>query len=302
MELEKPKRKSGGEKRRTGPQFSLTHRDRMIMLYIWRWKVASTRSVHEAVNRTVSPYTTYKVLDRLERNHMVECRLHLGERFNVWQLTEFGFHHIKDYLTNLKEDGYLSENHRHDRLVQAFQLGEWATHQFPKVIFYTEQEMRRREIENYPEWVPQTNEHRADGYTRIVGEKKPWTLAYEVELSAKNVQKYEGVLRFYRTSRLVDRVLWLVESDMVRDTILRAKTCIKDDTTNYHVFVDLADYEKNGWDAAVTNERSQTLFTLREKYRGICGDLSGEIIGQFRGQSTVPVHLAKQKVIGKSKT
>ena len=96
-------------------------------------------------------------------------------------------------------------------------------------------------------------------------------------------------------------MLWLVESDMVRTTILRAKTCIKDDTTNYHVFVDLADFEKNGWDAKVTNERSQILFTLREKYRGICGEITGEIIGQFRGHSRVTVHLANQKVIGKSR-
>jgi hypothetical protein len=289
-------------KRRRGTPFSLSRRDIEIMQYIWRWKIASTRSVHEANNRDASEYSTYKILDRLERNHMLECRYNMAERFHVWQLTEYGFESIRQYLGDLKEEGYLSENHRHDRLVQAFQLGEWATHQFKEATFFTEQEMRRLPVENYPEWVPQTADHRADGYTRLVGCSRTWTLAYEVELTAKNVQKYESVLRFYRASRAVDRVLWLVGSPEVRATILRAKSCIKDDSANFHVFVDLADYIKNGWDARVTNERSETLFTLREKYRGILGEIPGEILGNGRGHSTVTVHLKNQKVIGKSKS
>lgn len=272
MEIEKHKRPFARLTRKRGQPFSLTNRDLDVMLYIWRWKIASTRSIHEAINKTISEYSTYKSLDRLEGNHLVECRYNMFERFHVWQLTEVGFFKIKEYLDPLKEDGYLSENHRHDRLVQAFQLGEWTTHQFPQVRFYTEQEMRRRDLEDYPDWVPRTNEHRPDGYTKIHGAAKAYTLAYEVELSAKNVQKYEGILRFYRSTRLVDRVLWLVGTPDIKDTILRAKSCIGDDSTNYQVFVDLDDYIKNGWDAAVTNERSQILFTMREKYRGILGE------------------------------
>jgi DNA-binding PadR family transcriptional regulator len=301
VEFEKAKRTTRAPKKHRGPSAYLTLRDRLMMLYIWKWKIASTASVHEAVNRPASPYSAYKTLERLEQNHFVECRFEFAERFYVWQLTERGFHAIKGYLGELKEDGYLSENHRHDRLVQAFQLGEWATHQFNNVSFCTEQDLRRREVVDYPEWVPQSSDHRPDGYTRIVGAKKTWTIAFEAELSAKNVQKYEGILRFYRTVRVIDRVLWLVESKAIRDTILRAKDCIRDDSTNYHVFVDLADFEKNGWDAQVTNERSENLFTLREKYQGICGDTPAEILGNLKGQSKVTVHLANQKVIGKSK-
>jgi predicted transcriptional regulator len=301
MDFNKPNRSTRAPSRRRGPSVYLTPRDQQMMRYIWKWKIASTSSIHEAINRDASAYSTYKTLDKLEKNRFVECRFEFSERFYVWQLTERGFHAIKSHLGELKEDGFLSENHRHDRLVQAFQLGEWSTHQFRNTVFWTEQDLRRREVGNYPEWVPQTTDHRPDGYTRIVGAKKPWTLAYEVELSAKNVQKYEGILRFYRMARLVDRVLWLVESNVIRDTILRAKACIKDDSTNFHVFVDLNDYLKNGWDAAVTNERSETLFTLREKYQGIYGDTPGEIMGKLRGHSSVTVHLANQKVIGKTR-
>ena len=300
MEQEKQKR-TYRQIRRRGPDAGLKYRDRQILLYIWRWKIASTASVHEAMNRPASPYSTYKILDRLERNHLVECRFNMGERFYVWQLTELGFREIKQYLGELKEDGFLSENHRHDRFVQAFQFGEWTTFQFPSVTFFTEQEMRRRETFQYPEWVPQTSEHRADGYTRIEGEKRTWTFAIEVELSAKNVQKYENVLRFYRSARVVDQVLWLVESTAVRETILRAKSCIRDDSSNFHVFVDLADFEKNGWDAVIANERSQILTSMREKFQGILGEIPGEILGKLKGRSSVTAHLTGRKVIGKTR-
>ncbi len=79
-------------------------------------------------------------------------------------------------------------------------------------------------------------------------------MAYKVELSPKSLQRLE-----------------------------RAKTCIKDDSDNYHVFVDLEEYSKVGWDARVTNQRSETLFTLREKYQGICGDTYGELLGNYKG-------------------
>lgn len=302
MEFIKPPRAPRAPKKIRGPSYFLTPRDERILKYIWTWKIASTASIHEAVNRTMSPYSTYKVLERLEANQFVECRFDFLGRFYVWQLTEKGFESIKLSLGDLKEDGFLSENHRHDRLVQAFQLGEWSTHQFPSVEFFTEQQMRRTAVDDYPDWVPHTAEHRSDGYTRITGQKKPWTLAYEVELTPKSPQKYEGVLRFYRYARIIDQVLWLVGDDQVKSQILRAKSCTQDDTFNYHVFVDKAEYEKSGWDSVITNERSENLGTLREKHRGILGDLSGEILGNLKGLTRVPVHLIGKKVIGKSRT
>jgi hypothetical protein len=275
------------QRAKTGIAPYLSSRDVRILEYIWKWKIASTASIHEATCRPQSPYSTYKLLERLKTNGYIQDHFHTRERFYVWCLTEFGFAEIKDGLGVLDEEGYQSENHRHDRLVQAFQLGEWATYQFPKVLFFSEQDMRRRSVDHFPPWVPASKEHRPDGYTRIVGTKRPWTFAYEVELSAKSVQKYEGTLRFYKLTAGVDRVFWLVGDAFIKDQILSAKACIKDETSNYHVFVELADFEKNGWDANVTNERSETLFALRDKYREICGDFAGEIIGTSRGGMSV---------------
>lgn len=306
MELEKTKKhtqyiKSKLKPRDRGRPEYLTDRDSKILKYLWRWKVASTASVHEAINKINSEYSTYKILDKLELSGFITSQFDWEGQFYVWFLTSKGFSVIKKNLVDLVEEGYLSENHNHDRLVQAFQLGEWASYQNPHVIFWTEQEMRRFDMADFPDWVPTSKEHRPDGYTRIVGHKKVFTFAFEVELSTKRIAKYESTLQFYKHTRQVDRVYWLIADDYTKEQIIKAKKCINDESFNYHVFVNLEDYKKNGWDAVIYNERSERVHTIRENMQEICGDFYRNIIGTNKGHSTVRVHLNKLKVLGKSR-
>jgi DNA-binding MarR family transcriptional regulator len=296
FEFKKPKPKKVGR-----PEY-LTPRDSQILRYLWRWKVSSTASIHESINRPQSEYSTYKILEKLERSGFVTSQFDWEDQFYVWFLTSKGFSVIRKKLENMVEDGFLSENHNHDRLVQALQLGEWATHQNPKVSFWTEQEMRRFDSQVYPDWVPTSKEHRPDGYTKIIGDKKQWTFAFEVELSAKSISKYEATMQFYKHARQINRVYWLVSDSSIQEIILRAKKCINDESMNYHVFINLSDFKKNGWDATIYNERSERVHTIRENMQVICGDFYGEILGNSKGRSTVSVHLNKLKVLGKSKT
>ena len=110
---------------------------------------------------------------------------------------------------------------------------------------------------------------------------------------------YESLIRFYRSYRGIDRVYWLIGDPYVKEQILRAKVCVRDEADNYHLFVTLSDYQTLGWDAPVTNCRSETLFTLRENMRGLLGEPYGEYMGNFRGQSRVHVHYDPNKVLGK---
>ncbi len=294
-EFKKPKQ------RKVGRSEYLTDRDSQILKYLWRWKLASTASVHEAINKISSPYSTYKILDKLERSGFITSQFDWQDQFYVWFLTSKGFYVIKKNLEDLAEDGFLSENHNHDRLVQAFHFGEWVSFQSLQVIFWTEQEMRRFDISDYPDWVPKSKEHRPDGYTRIIGEKKQWTLAFEVELSTKRMAKYESTMQFYKHARQINRVYWLVADNYTKEQILRAKACVNDESFNYHVFIDLADFKKNGWDAVIVNERSERVHTLRENMQEISGDFYRDLMGKLKGSSTVSVHLNKLKVLGKSK-
>ncbi len=288
--------------RKVGRPEYLTDRDSRILKYLWRWKLASTASVHEAINITSTLYSTYKILDKLERSGFITSQFDWQGQFYVWLLTSKGFSVIKQNLEDLIEDGFLSENHNHDRLVQAFHLGEWATFPNPYVLFWTEQEMRRFDLADYPDWVPKSKEHRPDGYTRIIGDKKPCTLAFEVELSTKRMSKYETTMQFYKHTRQVDRVYWLVSDAYTKEQILKAKACVNDESFNYHVFIDLEDFKQNGWDAVIVNERSERVHTLRENMQEISREFIRDLAGTLKGRSSVCVHLNKLKVLGKTRS
>ncbi len=284
-----------------GNCFYMSDRDTEIMHFLWRWKIASTASVYEAVVKPGSAYSAYKALERLARHDLVEATSSKQYRFTAWHLTDLGFNTIRESLGELTEEGYLSENWWHDRNVLAFHLGEWSKYKFSNVQFFTEQELRRRSVEYYPPWVPQINDHRSDGYTLIESDRKQWVLAYEIELTAKSVARYESIIRFYKMIRNVDRVYWLVGNQKVKDQILTAKACSKDDSPNYHLFVDLKDYLKLGWDAHIKNDRSDNLFTIRENIRGLIGDPYGKYIGDIQGTAMFNVHYDPNKVLGKSR-
>lgn len=302
MQMQKPISKVNTNFGRSGRRFFTTERDKAVLRFLWKWKLASTASLHEAVGRPNSPYSTYKVLERLARHKYVEVKECDDDRSMPWQLTLKGFESIRNVMGDLCEEGYLSENHWHDRNVMAFQLGEWSTHQLPIVNHFTEQEMRRRLVDYYPPWVPQIKDHRADGYTKITTEKGDVVLAYEVELWAKSLAIYESTLRFYKLIRNLNRVYWLIGDPLVKDQLLRAKNCVHDDSNNFHVFIDLKEYLDVGWDARVTNERSETLFTIRENMQELCGKQYRDYIGNKGGPSRVSVHYDASKVLGKKRT
>ena len=141
-----PRKKAGLR----GRIFYLSPRDSEILDFLWKWKAASTATLHEAVGHPSSPYSMYKAMERLAQHKYVEAYSSSRYRFTTWQLTDLGFETIREGLGDLAEEGFLSENHWHDRNVLAFHLGEWANYRFPVVSHFTEQEMRRRSVDYYP--------------------------------------------------------------------------------------------------------------------------------------------------------
>jgi hypothetical protein len=286
---------------RTGRRFALTPRDSAILKFLWRWKLASTATVHEAIGSDSTPYSTYKALERLESRKYVEAVMPIEHRFIAWQLTKTGFLAIRESLGGLCEEGYLSENPWHDRNVLAFHLGEWSKYQLSQVSLFTEQEMRRRHKDYYPEWVPDLAGHRPDGLTQITAGDKSTVLAIEVELSAKRQELYSPVISAYSSSRKFERVIWLVGNATIKSQIVKGKTAAADSSVNYHVFVNHEEFMYQGWAAPVTNERSQTLFTLRELYGNLCGQYR-DLIANNKTNSSVANHYDPRKVLGKTST
>jgi hypothetical protein len=245
-----------------------------VLDFLWRWKVATSATLHAVTKGDRTPYATYQALIRLERMKFIQSVLDPRSRFTHWELTKKGFQTIRETLKDLKEKGFKSENPWHDLNVVAFHLGDWVFYPEAKVEFCTEQELRRLGRDDYPAWVPIVGEHRGDGFTRIMSASgRSWLLSYEVELTSKAISRYESIIRYYRMIRECELVFWLVGSNEVKSQILKAKDIVRDPKDNFHLFVDHAEYMKAGWKAVLRNSRNEGLFTIEENLRGLLGDL-----------------------------
>ncbi len=101
--------------------------------------------------------------------------------------------------------------------------------------------------------------------------------------------------------RAIDHVFWLVGDPSIRNAIVAAKTNARDEDDNYHQFVDLADYQRNGWDARLVNARSESFGTMRERMQRMLGEQCGKLVADNKGQSLGAAHYAPGKVLGKKR-
>ncbi len=226
--------------------------DQDILLFLWRWKLVSA----SALTAKFFPHLTNSAANmRMEqlKKHKLIFPYHLNskEAKVLWGLTTKGFQLAKTYLPELSEDGFRSENPLHDFFVTAFHLGEWLTHVPAHCEVFSEQELRRLHVDDYPIWVPKTTIHRPDGYWRVSLPEGTGTMALEVELKLKSATKYGVVAKFYRDQPKVFRVVWLVRSltiaTMVRERL--KKGCAEN--IGIHTFLLQEDFVQQGWQAPI---------------------------------------------------
>ncbi len=202
---------------------------------------------------------------------MIFSHLDVASGFWTWELDELGFYAIRESLGPIIDHGFRSASHNHDRLVQVFQMGDWASYREAEPEQVTDQELLRYPKDHRPSWVPDISYHRPDGYTRIVTPQRPIIYAIEVELTPKALHRYSWTIRWYQMVTKIDKILWLVDDPFVVTQIAKAIVEVREKTKNLHLFIDLREFEKNGWDSAVTNEKSERVDTLREIMRSTTG-------------------------------
>ncbi len=213
----------------------------------------------------------YRKLRDLYAHGYIELKRGSDENFKyqVWQLTKKGFEYIVESLhVVLKENGFASENVFHDYLVTAFHVGEWMFVQPPQVELFSEQELRRNWPSNYPNWVPEIQVHRPDGYTLLKDGKNKKLIAIEVEISAKNFEIYQEVASFYDDMENITSVLWLVRSKSLMEKIQKAVYSRRGKRPGIHNFVLLEDFKKQFWNAKII-EGSEKGYSIHEYYCNI---------------------------------
>ena len=194
--------------------FIISEEDMNCFKMLWRWKLLSSQALCVTAYGTRSIYRAYCRLLNLEKNGFIKSIGSWDQKTIAWQLNENGYDVVSSRFDATLQGGYRSENKDHDFWVSAIHLGDWIK-SIPKGCdLYSEQELRKTNPVDYPEWVPQTKLHRPDGWWKIrhSNNTKDSLIALEVELSKKTKHMYNEVGDFYSNTIRPYQVIWVVKS------------------------------------------------------------------------------------------
>lgn len=226
-------------------------RDIPILLFLWKWRVSTTAALIKKFFPNCAARTAYNRVLRLREGGLIKARADgVGQDF-VCTLDMKGFRTIRRYLPHLREEGFKSDDHGHDLLVSAFHLGEWLCEKPQNATLLSGQELKRTFPELLPSWVPRSENHRPDGYTRIQVGEKYLTYAIEAELTYKNPPYYENVAAFYESARGIDRILWIVPGESMATNLNSKMKTSSSANTSPHNFAIFKEFKELGWEAKI---------------------------------------------------
>jgi len=237
---------------------------------LWKWKLLTTAAISARFFPNRYRSRAYNRLQDLKKHGLIEQRCDERGIRHHWVLTRRGYGAVRSALPDLKEDGFKSEYPEHDALVTAFHLGDWLLGSPGGVRFFSEQQLRRLELREYPDWVPRTEVHRPDGYWGFSMGGAIVPVALEVELTRKSNQEYEDVGFFYDEQERVERVLWVVPTkaaaDRIQANIIKAARA----RAHIHDFVILGQFRERCWDALIFQgpDQHQTVIELLSRLAG----------------------------------
>ncbi len=231
-------------------------RDMKILLFLWKWKMATTHTLATRYFYDVSPATAYRRLYRLAEGGFITSRCDVSGNKFIWILEQKGFDVVRRYLpATLQEEGFKSEHAGHDLVASAFHLGGFLKNVPEQVELFSEQQLRRYRPKDYPFFVCPGIEHRPDGYTCVRGDDTYKVFAFEVELNVKVKRRYNTHYWTYgkegREAHEIDSVLWLTASkkEAARLKKIVLNYSASDSIVKHHSFYTLSDFLKYGWDA-----------------------------------------------------
>lgn len=230
----------------------IQERDRDLLIFLWKWKVASASLLIQRFFPGTKPSTAYRRLWVLEKANMLQSLCSpLGGRY-VWTLGKAGFEVAKTFYPQLNEDGYKSEHVTHDLISMAFQLGPFAVSgATDNMRFCSEQQLRRYMAESLSAWVPKNSVRRPDGYSLFINpDDDSYTkVSYEVELHHKSSFYYQSYATFYNGREpVVDQVHWLVGKPSIANSIwFQIQQTMKNSKVKTeHYFISYNDFVTDG--------------------------------------------------------
>lgn len=236
----------------------ISEQDERFLLELWKWKLLTTTAIHSLIYRERSIYRTYVKLLYFEKQGLIQSIRSPNHDASVWHLNERGFNFIKGHFAKMRQEGYKSENRDHDFWVTAIHLGDWINGIPQNCDVFTEQQLRRIENNNFPDWVPSITDHRPDGWwsTNINQSREQSLIALEVELSKKAPEDYKFVGEYY--SRLVHpyQVVWVVKSKADINYIFSHLRAGSSTDAREQSFITLDEYLKSQWQSRIVSGKN----------------------------------------------
>ncbi len=227
------------------------HQDIPAFRKLWEFKALTTSALLQIAYPKTSQEYGYRRLIQLEKKKYIQAiSSRSGERF-IWILQKKGFEVIRDWLGDLKEEGFKSEHLSHDVIASAFQIGNLIKNTEISQITFTEQQLRRIDLNNYPSWIPKDDRRRPDGYWRFNIDGKYKVVALEVELSQKSHDEYYNVGTFYDQTSEIDQVVWLVPNHTVANYIHKRLQKVEFNRSSCHSFISKKDFLTLGWQCPI---------------------------------------------------
>lgn len=230
----------------------LTSRDYDIFQFLWRWKYVSTKALSTVFFNGKSHLRGYSRLRELKNAGFINTEFVRKDcEDKAWCLSTKGYKKIEEYLPELENPGFRAENPHHDFLVSCVHIGNWLLGSPDGCSLFSEQQMRRYNPDLYPDWVPECDYYRPDGYWYIEHEDEPKVITLEVELTQKTQRRYEKVADFYKLHPEVTSGIWVVPNKPSAKRLLNSLCNENPKGIHQHQFLLVKDILRSNWDSPI---------------------------------------------------
>ncbi len=240
-------------------RFEVTMDDQALIFELWKWKFLTTAMIKAVAYPGRNMQCCYKRLVKLEKQKYIESRCSANRVSNIWQLTDKGYQLIPFDRNHLEQGGFKSENPDHDFWVNAIHLGWMLAKKAKSSYLVTEQQLRKMNYSGLEEWVPQSKQHRPDGWIKadLSQPNENSLVALEVELSKQSSLRYNDIGNYYSSVVIVNQVLWFVKTLTDANYYYRHLKNGYENRWNGHSFVLIGDYIKFGFQAQIILGKDQ---------------------------------------------
>lgn len=233
--------------------FQITSDDYKLLQFLWKWKLSTTAIINKAIYKDRSANRCYRRLRSLEENKYIESIFSRDRMVCLWQLTDKGYQELNFDGIEISQRGYKAEHPEHDFWSSLIHCGVWID-QVPKNSdLFSEQQLRRFEIESYLKWVPHTKQHRPDGWwkTDLAKSNKESLFALEVEMTRKPSSSYYEVGDFYSNVIDIHQAIWIVRSESDANFILKNMIAGSSTNASEQSFLLFSQFIKDQWSAPI---------------------------------------------------